>query len=272
MTNFSDSFKSVQNLPTVNDGSLKSGIWTTKLALANIQAVLNEDETVTFTYQGKTYIVPASILANRALLEAASGKIGYIELFELMASGFLSPMQRDTKVVSGSDKEGSLEPENKIISSAEYRTFILGEAEQKKAELITALHLLSTSGLFTPSWIETGTKALDKFKIEFTPEQQAVYDEKVAIEEKAKQRLQTLTDAGFTKILPCVGYKDKEGKSKRFQGFVGTISNDIPIAIQREALKTSDYIAVYAELDEKQNTRVVYFKDYFVAEAEDSLI
>lgn len=162
----------------------------------------------------------------------------------------------------------NLEPQTHLMSAEQYRDFCLSEKEQTKKSYQAAVDLLVNSGLLTETLIGQLQKSIDKFKVDFEPNQLEVYESKQEIEEKAKKRREILEQAGFSKIMPCIGYKDSNGKSQKFNGFQANIDLSKDKTERQTALIEANYIPVYAYATDDK-TGIIYFKEF---EVSDSLI
>lgn len=286
---FNEQFKAVSAQPTNVDGSLKSNNWTTKLHERNLSAIIHEN-TVQIKDGQNGYQIPIAVLTNKALETAANGDVTFTQLLTLLSNGFLTELQRSTDekikqsgLITRATKN---EPETHLISASDYEAMCLEEQTKLKHSLELAYHTFVESGVMTETILQQMRKKIDAIEPKLTLEQQAIYEEKLEIEETArieKERIEReekeraeklatrqkpLVNAGFTKILPCIGYKDARGKSVKFNGFQANIDLSKDKTERQTALIESNYIPVYAYATDDK-TGIIYFKEF---EVSDSLI
>lgn len=275
-SNFKNDVQKFFTLPSVSDGTMKGNNWLTRLYNTGIEIDQNKDGQTVYKLNGNEFVVDPAIdtlLSFEGIAKGFGDNKGVNSTIveaslKLRSEGFVTQLQKNS---SGAEKQDSsvLESDEKLMTAEQYRAYVLGERELYRQSLVTAFDLLKSSELFTQTWLEQGSKKLEGFKIEFNPDQQEIYDGKVESEEKARKRMQVLTDAGFSKIMPCIGYKDAEGKSRKFNGFAATINlKDYSKAERQAALLESNYIPVHAVQD-SETSGTIYFKE---SSLEDSLI
>jgi len=159
----------------------------------------------------------------------------------------------------------NLEPDTHLMSAEQYRSFCLAEKQELKLKYQSAVNLLESSGLLSETLLQQINKKIDNFIVEFSDEQKEIYESKIELEEKAKERQVILEKAGFSRIMPCLGYKDANGKGQKFKGFQADIDLTLDKIVRQTALIEANYIPVYAAaINDK--TGVIYFTEFEVSD------
>lgn len=261
MNTFDSSVKNLILLPTTQGGKLKDTHWLTTLS-CNLQdwAFDKTESDFIITKSGKTRIINQNIVLVSSL-ENANDK-----LLDAWEAGFPTIIQKNaakdgTKrtVVETSTVTMNVD----LMSSAQFLDYKIGEqlkpfeSALELAEQLQALNIEQLSDEFT----KLITK-IEKVKetIKLSSDDFEFYTKKLEKEEEDKKRNEILVSAGFTKILPCIGYK-KDGKSVPFIGYVGTISMMIHKDIRNSALDSAGFTSEtnHMELDPMTDELVVYF-------------
>jgi hypothetical protein len=275
MSKFNSDVTTLINMPSNADGSFRENNWLSRLRSTGIEIIQDNAGQTVYKLEGEQFIVNPAIdtLLSFDGLGFTGNRQSNItaikESLKLRAEGFVTLLQKQAAGADNKQTPAVLESDEKLLTSQQYKDFVLGERENYKQSLLDAFELLTKSELFTSTWIEQGLKRLEGFKVEFNANQQEIYDSKVESETKAAERMKVLTDAGFSKIMPCIGYKDAEGKSRKFTGFQATVDLKNHTKLERQtALLETNYIPVYS-VAESETSGIIYFKESVL---EDSLI
>lgn len=189
-------------LPTVSNGELKRGTWTTKgaelLTSGSLDATLKGDA-IEYMLDGMIYSVSSGVVAARALYEALKGDLPVKTLLETMSNGFLSIAQANVLVDDRKKGKKEILPtadSRRVLTSDEYLHNCVKLAEPDLISFFDKAQTVSEKSTKAEllSLIESLTSQL------VTAQELSQFESIKLAEEQEALKYKALTDLGITEI------------------------------------------------------------------------